>query len=363
MNNIIKNLVTTDSVAKTMYDITSKYIEDPFYNVKNAYYNLTPLLIVQANFLLNIYDDIDVKPTIEFLILMNLLETYCNDKINNSSVKYDENKIIETINDIFKNILLEHYSTYRDLNTFTNYFNNNENIDKSINDTFLMNVAIFIGLINENLEETIHLASRFIEKITDNDIKKLSFISLTIFCYYCYKSFIDSNDIYSKEKWISHLIDLFIQNIIDKHIDVNIVNKKKFIFMLIKYKTDIDDGKLHLLPHQRINRLNYHFCTPIAETKDYCPGNTADQLLLLSYDFFVSSESWIGNLTYNCLVYGDARNINLFGSFFYNMTHPKDDMYKMFKKINMDNRSDMNELIVSLNKIFTSPTVSHTNLL
>jgi hypothetical protein len=361
MDNIIKNLVVTDSIAKTMYDITCEYITDPFYNVKNAYYNLTPLLIVQANFLFNIYEDIAVKPTIEFLILMNLLETYSNDKTKNNNVKYDENKIIDTINEIFKNIKLEYYETYRDLITFKNYFNNNKNIDKTLNDTFLMNVAIFIGIINQNLDETLNLASKFIEKITDNDIKKLSFISLTIFCHYCYKFFMKDKN-YSKEKWIGYLIDLFIEKIIDKYITVDLANKKKFIFMLIKYKSDIDDSKLPILPHLRINKLSNYFCTPIAETIDYCPGNTSDQLLLLSYDFFTLSKTWISNMTYNCLIYGDVRNVNLFGSFFYNMTHPNDDMYKLFKKMNIDKRSDINEMISILSKILVNDGKSQKNL-
>ena len=361
MDNIIKNLAVTDSIAKTMYDITCQYISDPFYNVKNAYYNLTPLLIVQTNFLLNIYEDIGIKPTIEFLILMNLFETYCNDKIKYKNIEYDENKIIEIINEIFTNIKLEHYETYRDLNTFTNYFNN-KNIDRTQNDTFLMNVAIFIGLMNENLDNTIILSSKFIEKITDNDIKKLSFISLTIFCHYCYKFFMKNEGNYSKEKWISHLIDLFIQNIIDKYITIDLANKKKFMFMLIKYKSDIDDTSLPILPHLRINKLSNHFCTPIVDTVDYCPGNTSDQLLLLSYDFFILSDSWLGNMTYNCLIYGDARNINLFGSFFYNMTHPKNEMYKLFKKMNIDGRSDITEMISILSKILVNDNKNQKNL-
>jgi hypothetical protein len=371
MDNIIRNLIVSDTIAEHSIESYNAYSVLELYQDSYAYYYLTPWLVMKASVINNIFD-YAIKPTIQLLILFNVI-----DLIHKSKKKINSDDILLFVDEVFLNIKLENYSHYYDIETYRDY-KNNKIFNRNINDTFLLEISIVIALVTSNFDDMLKLSSEFIIKISDNDIKKLSFISLSIFMFYA-KTYYINNDSESnnnsesksdndgesdsnnnknnnctkceKNKWIDLLLDQFLSSHIDRFIKVKYVNKKKFTLMLINYKSQLDEKAVYIsvpMPHIRIKNLENIFCDKLGEDHRYIPGSTSDQLLLLSYDFFVTANNWYGNLTNNNLSYCQTRFVNLFSSLFYYITNKNINMHNKFSNINLF-EDDIENTIVLFN--------------
>jgi len=345
MDNIIKNLIVTDSIAENnMTTIDSIIQRNVLYGIKSYYY-LTPWIIMSASVNENIFET-NIKPTIHLLMLFNLL-----DIINKHKNQVTLDVLILFIDDVFKNINFDNYNNYHDIKTYEQYVIDINSINKQENDIFLMEISIVISIVESDYENMLNLSSQFIKKITNNGIKILSFISLSILMYYAKKYYLNKNNS-DPEKWLDMLLDQFLNSTIDKYInDIQYTDKKKFTLMLINYKShmpDKNDDEYIPLSHVRIEHLENIFCDKIDEKNNYIPGSTADQLLLISYDFFINAKNWYGSLTSNCLSFCQTRCVNLFGSIFYYFVNKNVVMFNKFDKIKLDN-----DIIVTI-KLFES---------
>ena len=197
------------------------------------------------------------------------------------------------------------------------------------NNTLLMEISLLISHYASTFDENLKNLSEFINKISKNSIKVLSFISIGIFAYYA-KMYATFNDnLYKKEKWMNRLIDLFTDGSIKKYLN-NIDNNeyRKFMFMIIKY-TVITENMNTNIPYARIHKIKQCFLTDFDSKYEHSPGYTADQLFLISYDLFMSSHNWMLFVTSATLIYTELSHVNIIMSWYY-FTLNNDDISKFF---------------------------------
>ena len=207
-----------------------------------------------------------------------------------------------------------------------------DNINKSSNDCYLMEISIFIATTAKTIDELIENAYDFVSNISENSVKILSFINMSIILFFSKKHLIDNKSLYKPNKWINLLIDLYINNVIDnKIINKNhISDKKKMLFMLIKYS----ESKYSNLdfPHEKIKNLDNCFITKIENTEKFIPGMTADQCFLISINNFNSVNTWLGIISHTALSYLNVKHITLLSSWLY-FSNNEVDMHKSFDNI------------------------------
>lgn len=344
MDNIIKNLIITDTIAEQSDKINNSLALQEIHQTPKAYYYLIPWLILNSNIKNNIFD-YTINSSIPLIMFLKVFELVIN-----------KNNLSTAIDEVLNNIQLNNYQHYHNIASYNNY-KNNHTFDKEINDTFLLEISAVIALLISDYKKMLKTSSEFITSITNNDIKKLSFVSLSILMFYAKTFYLTIDDSYNQSKWIDLLLDQFLNYTIDKYINVNYTEKKKFTLMLISYKSHINNKSSDILlplPHVRISSLENIFCDKLNKNHYFIPGSTSDQVLLISFDFFITADNWFGNLTNNCLTYCQNRHINLFGSLFYYLVNKNTIIYDKFLKFNL-----VDDEIVDLIDLFNS-IINHT---
>ena len=338
MDNVIKNIFVTDTLAT----YSTQYLSMNITNINSTtYYRVSPTMLVYNIALNNIFD-LKLGESISMTLFIYIIEKLA--LIKQSKKNLSNNKIIEIIlkciikyikkYDFTGKVINNHIKRYYD-------FANNTNYDMTINDPLFMEIALIISFMAIDIDHLLELLTMFSLKITSNSIKILSFISLGILCYF---SINNNDDLFKIEKWIDRLLDLFIDNKIDKYLpcSISVSDKKLFLFMLIKY-ISLDKNYISELPHDRIKLLNECFCTNIENTELFIPGMTSDQIFILSYDFAVKSSNWSQIMAFNCLTYHELIHINLFSSWFYFILNKNEKMYTRFNIV--ENIYGLNDFI------------------
>lgn len=353
-----KNFIITDYCARRTKEKT--YVLQDSYRSVDMYNIISPNIILYS-----IYDNFleldltDIKNSYVFRSLMSTFEII-KPSLNGT---FDSGLIISngTFNDVlfeavnkvtliilssakhvrekFKNNIT--YMSEVEYNMYNTYVSaSNEDDYKHKNDIFLMEIALLISYNATTFDDNLKKLSEFVNKISDNSIKILSFISIGIFGYYAKIYSLSEDNLYKKEKWMNRLIDLFMDGGIKKYLN-NIDNNeyKKFMFMIIKYSV-ISESINMTIPYARINKIAECFISSLDEEYDYIPGYTADQLFIITYDLFVSSHNWLLFLTSASMIYTELLHVNIIMSWYYFILN-KEDISKYFNIKGPDDNMNM----------------------
>jgi len=361
IDNFIKNIMVCDSIAQKIFNdyITNKTLLNTMNGRPNMYYLIGSNIIIATM--------LDKKNIFEYrggqtIVLKNLLQciedilnnktklTLGKTKLTSGKIELTSNKnicsfktikksLIDNLENInYKNGFLEDES-----NKYIDFYKNN--IYKTdFNDTLFLELALAISLFHSNIDSLIENLVEVIKELSSSTIKILSFISIGIFAFFAKKYAFTKDESYKPKKWMNILVDMFMDKTIDKYItiDLDSIEKKKFIFMIIKYVSSTNHNNDDY-PHQRIRDLNDCFCIPIEKLEKYIPGYSADQSFILSYDFFLEINNWLNLITYNCLTYTEIKHINIISSWYYLLINNDLNIYSKFNVFKND--IDINNLI------------------
>lgn len=329
MENFIKNVMISDSIANNVYFSTMHYYNNAVNWVENAHLYLSPTIALAANIKYNIFEftlNLSINPIIVFNILI-----YANSHKNANA-----NDFLDCIHAILQKINLETHCTDNNYNNFVN-FKATKHIERNKNDIFLMEMALVIGMINKNFNKMLELSLEFVKLISDNTIKILSFITMSMMSHYAMLYYTTNDKTYSKNKWIDLIIDFYLNNLLTEHKIINYIEKKKFILMLINYRSYLTNSKNDdLLTHLRMEDIGHFYCNPLDISHKFIPGSTSDQLLLIVYDDLMITNDCYGNMSANSFVYAQTRNINIIGAFLSNLIYKNDKLYKSFYNMKID---------------------------
>ncbi len=339
-----KNIIITDMISNKFNIVFDDDNDMANLYTKNAYYIVTPNIIMEhfTSTEDNIFTETNFfGPTICSSILFNCL-------IELDSYNYDNiiKLLKKTINkfDLNKHIYLD---------TEADWYNNflKDNINKFSNDCYLMEMSIFIAITAKTIDELIENAYNFVSNISENSIKILSFINMSIIMFFSKKYLADNKSLYKPNKWINLLIDLYINNIIDNKITNknHLSEKRKMLFMLIKYS----ESKYSNLdfPHEKIKNLDNCFVTKIENTEKFIPGMTADQCFLMSINIFYTVNTWLGIISHTALSYINVKHITLLSSWLY-FSNNDIDMHNSFNNI-LNKIKDIDEFSNNISKFKT----------
>ena len=110
------------------------------------------------------------------------------------------------------------------------------------------------------------------------------------------------------------LMDGEYDDLIKSH--VTNTDKRRFIIMIMQY---LSLGQNDDYGYRRLRELDECFVVKIDKTPKQMPGETPDQLFLISYDFFVRALklTWTSIFMNVCYAYMDAVNVNIITSWLY----------------------------------------------
>lgn len=342
MENIIRNLIVTDVIANHNVKY-HKQLEELQY-ITTGYHIFSPNFIIAAMTTHNIFE-IQGQPSLVLKIFLSCIEEIIKNNIVITNKIINENIInFIQLNGIGENNEISFFGY--DKIYYDSFLN--KKINKKNNNIFLLEIAILISLFIDDFDTLINFLVKYISAITNNTIKILSFISIGIFGFYAKEFYKTKNSIYEPNKWMDRLLDLFINNTIDTYLNIkiNYTDKKKFMFMLIKYLSNISSNKYDQ-PYQRIRELNDCFCVKIEDTERFIPGFTADQLFIISYDFFKNSQNWLHLISFNCLTYTELKRVNFISSWYYFLINPDNKMFLRFDILN--DVKEIDEFVTLLN--------------
>jgi hypothetical protein len=342
IDNFIKNIMVCDSIAQKIFNdyIANKTLLNTMSGRPNMYYLIGSNIIIATM--------LDKKNIFEYrgsqtIVLKNLLQ--CIEDILNNKTKLTSYKNIcsfktikKSLIDNLENINYKNGFLEDEANKYIDFYKN-KIYKTDFNDTLFLELALAISLFHSNIDSLIENLVEIIKELSTSTIKILSFISIGIFAFFAKKYAFTKDESYEPKKWMNILVDMFMDKTIDKYItiDLDSIEKKKFIFMIIKYISSTNHNNDDY-PHQRIRDLNDCFCIPIEKLEKYIPGYSADQSFILSYDFFLEINNWLNLITYNCLTYTEIKHINIISSWYYLLINNNLNIYNQYNLL----KNDMN---------------------
>ena len=316
VSNFVKNIICYDLSSCRI----SNYIMRTNKMRKNAYYTLIPNIIMRVVTLsslghINVAFPIENNKLIPTICLNFLYE--CIENID--SYNYD------VIHTLIIRVITEYTNINKKENTYDYWYDKQfyedlliNKINRLDNNSFLIEFSIYIGLISNNITETMNNAYDFIKRYTDNSIKILIFINFSII-YYFINSNIDNTTINSiiNEK-LNVIIDIYTDGTIDRLITNknHLYDKKKVLFMMIKYlNTNFDHNDF---PHQKIKYLDDNlFITKIDDTPSFIPGYTSDQCFLLVLNIISNVKNRLPLLCHTHYSFLNYKHVNILISWIY----------------------------------------------
>lgn len=335
MDNFIKNIMVCDSIAQKIFNnyIANKTLLNTMNGRPNMYYLIGSNIIIATMLEKKNIFEYKGGQTVVLKNLLQCIEGILNNKNICSFIVLKESLIDNLGNINYKNGFLDD-----ETNKYIDFYKNN--IYKTdFNDTLFLELALVISLFHSNIDSLIENLVEIVKELSLSTIKILSFISIGMFAFFAKKYAFTKDKTYEPKRWMNILVDMFIDKTIDKHItiDLDSIEKKKFIFMIIKYISSTNHNNDDY-PHQRIRDLNDCFCIPIEKLEKYIPGYSADQSFILSYDFFLEINNWLNLITYNCLTYTEIKHINIISSWYYLLINSDLNIYNKFNVL----KNDMN---------------------
>lgn len=326
---------STTNFAKNfiIFDYCTTRTKRNTYVLRDTYRSIDMYNIISPNIILySIYDnflELDLTKSNTSFVFFSLMKTFetLSKQINDVTA----DSLMDIINPIvketyeYRNNNEKNISYMSDVeNNIYNLFITNDETTYTDNNVFLMEIALLISFYAKTADENLKNLSEFVNKISKNSIKILSFISIGIFAYYAKMYSITNDNLYKKEKWMNRLIDLFMDGSIKKYLNYIDNNEyKKFMFMIIKYTVTVESIDL-VVPYSRINKIKQCFLTEFQELYDHIPGYTADQLFLITYDLFTSSHNWMLMLASSSMLYTELSHMNIIMSWYYFMLNDED---------------------------------------
>lgn len=327
-----KNFIISDFCALKTKNSTDALRDT--YKSADLYNIISPNIIlhsVYSNFL-NIDLSSYIPHSYVFRSLMSTFERINDKPFTNALLLNIVNEIVKELSEYTADLHQKYntkllYMTEVEYNMYNSYLSG-EGEGENDNNIFLMEIALLVSHYATTFDDNLKKLSEFVNSITKNSIKILSFISIGIFAYYA-KMYAKSNDnLYKKEKWMNRLIDLFMDGSIKKYLtDIDNNEYKKFMFMIIKY-TVVSDTTV-TIPYSRIDKIKQCYLTAFDDKYDHIPGYTADQLFLITYDLFISSHNWMLFLTSSTMIYTELLHVNIIMSWYY-FTLNNEDISKYF---------------------------------
>jgi len=340
MEKVIKNFITINH-----YQYITAYLLNNVLKFDNSDYekNTTGLIIRYVSYIntfeLNfekpslIFESIPL-PTIVYQLFMNNLKNLIEGKLNleepEEMIKDNKNYLL--INkDVILNEKKDKLKYMFDYEIDKYHFMSNDIIDKRMNDNLFMENSIFYGLMYETEKEVVDKSLKFIKTVSTNNIKILSFISLSLCMYYCKMYMRTKDNLYKSSKWLIMITNYLMEM---NYEGLNLKDKKKFMFMLIKYM----GMEFINFDYKSLLQLNECYCTDINDTVMNKAGNTGDQIFLLSYYIIRNSLNW-NHLKYHLLMmYHELKMVSVIVGWFYFMMKPNSKMYIYHKIIEKDGK-------------------------
>ena len=344
MDNVIKNIITTDNIANLILQkymsnksFIEKFHKDGIEHIANNYFTIVMFSFHEYR----IFEEYN-RPTITFLIFHDIIMDYFTN--NYDSNNYD----IKKINKIIYKTIKDNYKKYDDDRDFNEKFLQGK-INKKENNSYLLEIALFFGFIYDDFDLLIDNIVKYVKTITINTIKTLTFISIGILAFYAKTFYKTKDSLFAINMWIDKLIDIFIEKTIDSklpHLDN--IDKKKFIFMLMRYNSDFKCNESEFA-FERSFDINSCSIVKFNENK-FLPGYTADQCFLFIYDACLKCSHSFEFLLFTALTFTEIKHITFISSWLFFLSNPNFDFYKKFEIINGFQKID--EFVEYFNNLF-----------